>query len=148
MRSVYFPSNSFQDTGEYKKINELFLEYSHTLYEEIDDNVEISIFGNRDLSIIKSLTGFNDRHENIIDPSDQLPIQGHNDLSYIALVYYKNPDNPDGSGQIIYGSVDYKLHDFISLLLYRLACKFPKSSNSDILGDHFMKEYEREENFN
>lgn len=145
MRSLYFPFNSFKNSSEYKRIYQLFLEYSQTLCEEIDDNVEISIFGNRDLNMIRRISGFKDRQKAVIDPSDQLPIPEHDDLKYIALVNYENLDKSTVSSQIIYGSVEYKLHDFISLLLYRLATKFPKSGNTDLIDDDFINEKEMEE---
>ena len=147
MKSVYFPLVSFKNINENKRINELFLEYGHTLYEEIDGNVQISIFGNRDLNLINQISRYDNVEMNIIDPSDQLPIEGHNDLTYIAIVYYKDSDNPKASGRIIYGNVDYKLHEFISLLLYRLACKFPKSPTTKCTGYDPTKENEMRENF-
>ena len=134
MKSVYFPLASFKSTNEKKRINELLLEYCHTLYEEIDDNVQISIFGNRGLYKINRIADYDNLQMNVIDPSDQLPIKDHKALSYIAIVYYKDYDNPVRSDQIIYVCVDYKLHDFISLLLYSLACRYPKSTKQHPIG--------------
>ena len=56
MKSIFVPNESFQNKNEIKSINNYFNKNAKVLLEQIDDQTEIWIIGNKDQEFFKKQT--------------------------------------------------------------------------------------------
>lgn len=127
MKSIYIPNESFQSQNEVKIINRILCDNIETLYNYIDESIEIWILGDKDQEFLEKITETALSENRIFDPFDELPVSQHRRLLHVAVINHNKTDLKEITRETIYGNVDYNIYDFIRTLIFRLVSKFPKN---------------------
>jgi len=131
MKSIYIPNESFQTKNEVNIINKILYDNMETLYNYVDESIEIWILGNKDQKFLDKLIQTALKQNRIYDPFDELPINQHRDLLHVAVINHNITCLKDITRETIYGNVDYNIHDFVRSLIFRLVSKFPKNVDNN-----------------
>ena len=126
MKSMFVPNESFQNENEIKSINNYLYKNAKVLLEEIDDQTEIWIIGNKDQEFFKKQTEQAYNENRVLDPIDNLPVGKHRKLQHIAVINHKHDVNSDLRSEIIYANSDFDLLDFVQIVINLLKQKYPK----------------------
>jgi len=126
MKSIFVPNESFQNKNEIKRINNYFNKNAKVLSEQIDDQTEIWIIGNKDQEFFKKQTEQAYNENRVLDPIDNLPIGKHRKLQHIAVINHKHDVNSDLRSEIIYANSDFDVLDFVQIVINLLKQKYPK----------------------
>ena len=126
MKSIFVPNESFQNKNEIKSINDYFNKNAKVLLEQIDDQTEIWVIGNKDQEFFKKQTEQAYNENRVLDPIDNLPIGKHRKLQHIAVINHKHDVNSDLRSEIIYANSDFDALDFVQIVINLLKQKYPK----------------------
>lgn len=130
MKSIYVPNESFQNRDEVRIINKILYDNIETLYNYIDENIEIWIIGNKDQEFLQKLTQAALDQNQIYDPFDELPVSQYRRLLHVAVINQRRASIEELTRETIYGNIDYNIYDFVRSLFYRLMTKFPKNPDN------------------
>jgi len=126
MKSIFVPNESFQNKNEIKSINNYLYKNAKVLLEEIDDQTEIWIIGNKDQEFFEKQTEQAYGESRVLDPTDNLPVGRHHRLQHIAVINHKNDPDSDLRSEIIYANSDFDISDFVQIVIKLLLRQYPK----------------------
>jgi hypothetical protein len=137
MKSIFVPNESFENKDEIKSINNYLYKNDQVLLEEIDDQTEIWIIGNKDQEFFEKQTEQAYTENRVLDPMDNIPIGKHRTLQHIAVINHKFDSNSDLNSEIIYANSDFDIADFVHIVIDILKKQYPKNkanaaNNEDI----------------
>ncbi len=145
MKTIYIPNESFVDSNDVKVANKLLSRLADNLLDEIDDNIEVWIIGNKDKDFFNKQINIPMKKQRVLDPFDQLPISDFRQLHHVSIVILKI-DRTDIVKEYYYGNTDYNITDFITALIKRLGNQFPKNKvniKNNRQEDKYIKEQNR-----
>lgn len=145
MKSIFVPNESFQKKNEIKSINNYLYRNAKVLLEEIDDQTEIWIIGNKDQEFFEKQTEHAYDENRVLDPIDSLPIGRHRKLRHIAVINHKHDLDSDLRSEIIYANSDFDVSDFVQIVINLLRSKYPKKKidqqNNSTTGKRDSEDY-------
>ncbi len=127
MKSIFVPNESFQNQSEIKSINRFLSRNTDVLLEEIDDQTEIWIIGNKDEDFFKKQTEQAFKENRVLDPVDKLPVPKYKKLQHIAVINHKLDPNSDKHTEIIFANSDHDISDFVHIVIDILKQRYPKN---------------------
>ncbi|HSG30190.1 MAG TPA: hypothetical protein VLB82_01450 [Thermodesulfobacteriota bacterium] len=89
MKTIYIPNESFADSNDVKVANKLLSHLADNLLDEIDDNIEVWIIGNKDKDFFNKQINIPMKKRRVLDPFDQLPISDFRQLHHVSIVISK-----------------------------------------------------------
>lgn len=124
------PNDSFQKE-DISIIKKIISDFGQSVLEDIDNNLEAWIIGDKDEVFFKKKIHSAIKHKSIIDPFDELPCNKTVKLRHIAVI---NNCSKSGKGiEAVYGNSQRELYDFASCVFFRLANEFPSNKNASTI---------------
>lgn len=127
MKSVFVPNESFDNKNEIKSINNYLYKNAKVLLDQIDDQTEIWIIGNRDKEFFNKQTEQAFIENRVLDPMDNFPINKHRKLRHIAVINHKYDSSAELNTEIIYANSDFDVTDFTNIVINLLKIQYPKN---------------------
>ncbi len=125
------PNVSFQEE-DISIINKIISDFGQSVLEDIDNNLEAWIIGDKDEVFFKKKFHSAIKHRSIIDPFDELPCNKTVKFRHIAVI---NKCSKNGKGiEAVYGNSQRELYDLASCVFFRLANEFPSDKNASTNG--------------
>jgi len=126
MKSIFVPNESFQNKNEISSINKLLSRNATVLLEEIDDQTEIWIIGNKDQEFFDKQTEQAFIENRVLDPIDKLPVSRYKKLKHIAVINHEIDIHSELYKETIYANSDHDVSDFVAIVINLLKHKYPK----------------------
>lgn len=130
MKSIYMPDESFVYEDDLAIVNKAISLISFTVFEEIDDRLEIRILGNKDKDIFTKQTEQAYKENRVLDTLDSLPVPRYKQIQHIAVINHKYGSNSELNVDIIYANCDYEVPEFVEIVINILVDTYP-SRGSD-----------------
>jgi len=129
MKSVFIPNESFESKYEVKSINNYLYKHANILLEDIDDQTEIWIIGNKDKDFFTNQTVQAFEEDRVLDPLDNLPVPRYRQIHHIAVINHKYGPNSQLNAEIIYANCDHEVAEFVAMVINILKSTYPRNGS-------------------